>query len=229
MAKAYYLPNGDEERATWLNNFAVKLSHYAMKYSVTSEEMMDAQSSALYFDALIKGKNQFSNFQNAYTAYKNAMRNGLKAGATLQPLVQPMLTLPPPVPPGIFTRMAAIVNRIKSHINYSVADGLDLGIEGAEKTVETSSTKPTANLRLSDGGHPELLWVKYNFDGIEVHKQVDGGEMQFLAIDMQPHFIDLSELPPPGKSAVWTYRIIYLLKDKRVGQWSDVVRITVTG
>ena len=52
--------------------------------------------------------------------------------------------------------------------------------------------------------------------------------MQFLAIDMQPHFIDLSELPPPGKSAVWTYRIIYLLKDKRVGQWSDVVSVTVT-
>ncbi|MDX1942567.1 MAG: hypothetical protein SFU99_18525 [Saprospiraceae bacterium] len=229
MAKAYYLPKGDEDRAIWLSNIAAKLPNYATKYGIMPEETMGTQSDAVYFDGVIKYHHQQNAFIRSLTDYKNGVRDGVENGGTLQPPTPPMMMLPPPVAPGIFKRVKALVNRIKSHINYSIADGLDLGIEGAEKTVETSSTKPTANLRLSDGGHPELLWVKHNFDGIEIHKQVDGGDMQFLAIDMQPHFVDLSELPPPGKSTVWTYRIIYLLKDKRVGQWSDVVRVTVTG
>ena len=36
-------------------------------------------------------------------------------------------------------------------------------------------------------------------------------------------------MPPAGKSEVWQYRVIYHYKDERVGQWSDVVSITVTG
>jgi hypothetical protein len=38
----------------------------------------------------------------------------------------------PPVPePGVFKRAASIAGVIKSRSNYTVADGLDLGIEGS--------------------------------------------------------------------------------------------------
>lgn len=39
----------------------------------------------------------------------------------------------------------------------------------------------------------------------------------------------MTPLPPKGVSEVWTYRVIYLRKNQRVGQWSDLVSITVTG
>ena len=229
MAKSYYLPKGDEDRAIWLNNIAAKLPNYASKYGIMPEETMGTQNDAAYFDAFIKYYNQQSAFQKSLTDHKNAVRDGVENGGTLQPLAPPMMMLPLPVVPGIFKRVKALVNRIKAHIHYSEADGYDLGIEGAEKTVDPASIKPSINLRIGDGGHPDVLWVKYGYDGVEIHKQVDDGELKFLAIDMQPHYTDMSELPPPGKSAVWKYRAIYLRKDKRVGQWSDVVTITVTG
>ena len=36
-------------------------------------------------------------------------------------------------------------------------------------------------------------------------------------------------MPPAGQSALWKYKAIYRQDDDRVGQWSDVVSIPVTG
>lgn len=229
MKKNFYLPRAEEERVLWLNNFAAKLPLYANKYSITPEELMDMQQSALFYAALNDAINQYRNFQSALFKYRDDVRDGTKNGGTLQPLTMPMINLPMPVASGIFVRVKAIVNRIKASIHYSEADGNDLGIEGTITTVDTNTTKLVIKIRIGDGGHPEILWTKYDFDAIEIHKQVDDGEMKHLAIDMQPHYMDMSELPPMGKSAVWKYRVIYLRKDKRVGQWSDVVAVTVTG
>lgn len=229
MAKEYYLPSNDEERATWLNNFATKLPNFSGKYGILPEEVMDMQQSAVYFDALVKYKNQVYAYQNAVTDFKNAIRNGLNAGSTLQALTQPMMMLPTPVEPGIFPRAKAIVNRIKANRNYSEADGSDLGIIGAEITTDVNTIKPIISLRLVGGGHPEIVWSRKGMSAIEIQKQNGDGQWHFLAIDTVPNYTDKEPLPAPGQSAVWQYRAIYLQKDERVGVWSDVVRITVAG
>jgi hypothetical protein len=36
-------------------------------------------------------------------------------------------------------------------------------------------------------------------------------------------------LPPQGTSATWKYKMIYLINDEPVGNWSDVVSVTVSG
>jgi hypothetical protein len=230
MPRDYYLPSNDEERATWLNNFTAKLPYFAIKYGITPEEVMDMQNSALYFDALIKYKNQSSAYQNAITDHKNAVRDGLSNGATLQPLMPPVMMLPPPVAPGIFKRAKALVNRIKSHVSYLETDGSDLGIIGAEMTaIDTNTIKPKFLLRLVAGGHPEIVWTRQGMGALEIQKLGSDGKWYFLAIDTVPNYIDTEPLPPSGQSAVWQYRAIYRLKDERVGMWSDVVTITVTG
>lgn len=229
MKKNFYLPRAEEERVPWFNNFAVKLPLYANKYSITPEELMDMQQSAPFYAALNDAINQHRNFQSAMFKYRDDVRDGTKNGGTLQPLTMPMINLPMPVAPGIFVRVKAIVNRIKANINYSEADGNDLGIEGTITTVDTTTTKPVIKVRIGDGGHPEILWTKQNFEAIEIYKQEADGTWKLLAIDLQPNYTDLSALPEVGKSAVWSYRAIYRLKDKQVGQWSDVVSVTVTG
>lgn len=229
MIKQFYLPRADEDKAIWLNNFAAKLPLFAMKYGITPEEIMDMQQSAIHFTEVLNFRSQHDAFQSSITAYKNGIRDGIKNGSTLQPLTMPMINISTQVEPGIFVRAKAIVNRIKASIHYSEADGNDLRIEGAETIVETATAKPMLKLRLGDGGQPEIIWTKQGFDAIEIYKQEDDGEWKLLAIDMQPNYLDVSTLPPMGKSAVWKYRAIYRKKDQRVGQWSDVVTITVTG
>lgn len=230
MAREYYLPYSDEERVPWLNNFAYKLPNYAMKYNITSDEVMDIQNSAEYFDGFIKYRNQSGAFQNSLTDHRDMMSNGLSNGAMLQPLQPPMMTLPPPPQPGIFKRVRALVNRIKGHINYTDADGSDLGIIGTTQgSTDTNTIKPDITLRLIGGGHPEIVWSRKGMGAIEIQKQNGDGQWHFLAIDTVPNYTDKEALPEPGQSAVWQYRAIYLQKDERVGQWSDVVSITVAG
>lgn len=229
MPKNFYLPNSESGKVNWLINFAAKLVTYAVKYNITPEEVMDMQQSAASYTSINNLINLYDNFLSATYNYRNAMRDGLKNGNVLPPLVLPMVTLPMPVAPGIFVRAAALVKRIKASIHYNKADGNDLGIEGTVTTVDTTTTKPVIKVRIGDGGHPEIIWTKQVFDAIEIYKQEADDTWRLLAIDLQPNYIDMDALPPMGKSAVWQYRAIYRKKDKQVGQWSEVVSITVTG
>lgn len=229
MSRNYYLPRTDEEKAGWLNNFALKLPTYAAKYGITPEELADMQTSAQFFDALLDYKNQYNAYASSVTNFKNIMRDGKTNGAITELPMPPASMLPTPVPPGIFARSSAIVNRIKASLNYSTADGEDLGIEGTQSTIDFNALKPTLKGRLVAGGHPEIGWKKQGMDGIEIQKMDEHGNWQHLAVDLKPNYIDNSSLPPTGSSAVWRYRAIYLYKDERVGQWSDVLVVTVAG
>jgi hypothetical protein len=225
----YYLPYNDDERATWLNNFAAKLTHVAGKYNITPEEVMDMQNSALYFDAFVKYRNQSGAFQNSLTNHRNGISEGLSNGTALQPLQPPMMMLPPPVQPGIFKRAKALVTRIKAHLHYLDADGRDLDIIGSELTTDFLSIKPVFTIRLVGGGHPEIVWSRQGMTALEIQKRVGDEPWLLLALDTVPNYTDGSALPASGQSAVWQYRVMYHFKDERVGMWSDVVAVTVTG
>lgn len=229
MKKDHYLPRAEEDRVTWLNNFAAKLVYYAAKYMITPEELMDMQQSALYYAAITDFLNQLRNTLTSTVKHRDVARDGVKNGGMLQPLSLPMMPMVAPVAPGIFVRVASLVKRIKAHMHYSVADGEDLGIEGTEKTASSNNIKPDVKLRLGAGGQPYMAWKKGDMDALEIHKMDENGVLKLLTIDLQPDFIDESPLPPPGKSEIWSYRVIYLKKNKREGQWSDIISITVTG
>lgn len=229
MPKAYYLPRGDENKAIWLQNLSMKLPIYATKYDVNPDEVSYMQTGATAFSGALQYKTQLEANLKAYIEFKDTMRDGPISTTPIEPPMPPMPTFGGPILPGIFARVAALVARIKTHPNYSVADGKDLGIEGSEVSVDVNDLKPVFTIRLVNGGHPEIVWKKKGMDGIEIQKEDENGNWVHLAVDSSPNFIDLTPLPPKGISVVWRYRIIYLRKDQRVGQWSDVVSITVTG
>lgn len=206
------------------------MPQYTGKYGITPEELMDIQNGAQYFSAVLNYRTQLQAFQAAVTDHKNALIKGVKAGAVLQALMPPSFMLPPAVEAGIFLRATALVNRIKTHLRYTEADGSDLGIIGVEAPVaDLNNIKPLLAVRLVAGGHPEIVWTRQGMGALEIQKQNAEGQWYFLAIDTVPNYTDMEALPLSGQSAIWQYRAIYRLKDERVGQWSDVVKVTVTG
>ena len=63
--------------------------------------------------------------------------------------------------------------------------------------------------------------------GIEIF--VDRGNgFEFLAFDTTPNYVDEYAIEP-GQTAVWKYKAVYIKDSKLVGQFSEVVQITVTG
>jgi hypothetical protein len=136
--------------------------------------------------------------------------------------------VPAAVEPGIFKRAIALVNTIKSRTNYTTADGNDLGIEGADiAATDLINAKPAIELRLVQGGKPELLWSKGFFDGIDIWVDRGNGTWVFLATDTYPDYLDTFMLPTTGQPALWKYKAIYRFGDDVVGLWSDVVSIAV--
>ncbi|MNS40679.1 hypothetical protein D3C72_730040 [compost metagenome] len=228
--KTHYIPTTDEGKALWLHNFATKLQEVSTRYMITDQERNDALQAAFYFESVVKLKNQFTAFQKSFTAFKNALRDGVNKG-------QPNPVLPEiPVYSGltsdipafdIFGRMSSIAQRIKNHYQYTEADGKNLGLIGTE-VVKTESNKlvPLISVVVSAGGHPEVVWTKNGMTALEIMVSRDGGSTwTWLAQDTIPNYTD--EYPLPVQPALWQYKAIYRQGDNYAGQWSDVASVTV--
>ena len=75
---------------------------------------------------------------------------------------------------------------------------------------------------------PVILWTKGKASAIEIWvDRNDGNGFVFLIINTEPNTTDPTPLPAPGTSAVWNYKAIYRFHDEQVGQWSDVLSVTV--
>lgn len=242
--KKYYLPEEDGKLATWLQNLSSKISGYASKYGLSPAEVALIQNAAAYFIFWFNALTQLKDSTQKITAYKNEVRDGVKAGGS--PSVPPTDILfgtpPTAVPPGILAIVRSIVAGIKKHQGYTIADGQDLGIEGEEQTEDINSLKPKFKIEL-EAGHPNLIWLKGITQGVKIKKAIlpagqkptteglaESGEFfTFLAIDTQPDYLDTTPLPPFGQTVVWAYIMTYMLNDEEVGEPSDVVFITVSG
>jgi hypothetical protein len=230
--KNYYLSSGDPEKVLWLQNFAGKVPTVATKYGITGAEVTDVANGATVFAFWHNYRNQYEEYTQKLTAYRNELRDGVKAGgsASVLPTAPTVGTLPTvTVLPGIFPRVRALVRRIKGNIAYTEADGKDLGIIGEEQTTDFVAIKPAISTRFAAGGHPEIVWKKQGMDGIEIYVSRDGSPYTLLAYDMRPNHIDAAPLPTLGTSSIWKYRAIYRFHDAQVGQWSDEVSVTVAG
>jgi hypothetical protein len=79
-------------------------------------------------------------------------------------------------------------------------------------------------------GHPVIGWTKGKASALEIWvDRGDGNHFVLLTVSTSPNTTDNTPLPAPGTSALWKYKAIYRIRDEPVGQWSDVVSVTVGG
>jgi hypothetical protein len=220
------MPKDEPGKRSWLTNFAAKLPTYASTVGVTAGEVAQEQDDDAYFGYVCDAHNQHTNTTRDWTAYKADLVGGTTLGS--MPVTPALGTPPTAVPPGIFNRASALAVRIKKHPAYTESIGQDLGIIGAEQVVDYNSMKPVLEITLQ-AGHPNVGWTKQGTDGLELLVDRGTGTFAFLAFDTVPDYLDTAPLPAPGTSAVWRYKAIYRVADQQVGQWSDVISISVMG
>ncbi len=193
--------------------------------------MTDVNDSNDNFTYYLTFQETFREFLKKLTAFKNELRDGVVPGnpSSLPPVVPVMPAAPPAVQPDIFLRVTSLVNRIKSHASYTVADGQDLGIEGPEVMIDLENVKPELEVQIV-AGRPLIKFQKLGLTALEIQvKRTDAGTFELLDISVSPDYTDMHQLPAAGQSAVWKYKAIYRLKNERVGQWSDEAAIVVGG
>lgn len=229
MATTSYMPTDDSGKADLLDHLAATLPHYAELLEVSADAQAALKADADAFRHVLHAMNDMQAYAQHLTALKNNLRDGGTGNGDWP--VPPTLPQPVPsaVPPGIIPRLSGLVAHLKTHPKYTPAIGQDLWIVGVAQIIDPSTWKPILSIQNS-AGHPIIAWTKAKASALEIW--VDRGDdkgFAFLTINTQPNTNDPAPLPAPGTSAVWKYKAIYRYHDEQVGQWSDVISVTVGG
>jgi hypothetical protein len=233
----FYLPDDDNGKSVFLNTFSSKLPAYAgaAVLNIPAATVTQTQNDAANFAAIINLHEAYKQYVKNITAYKNHMRDGAVNNVAIGTLVAPpaLPTFTGTVVGDIFGRLRKLVQTIKNNPNYTETIGDNLGINGAEPPAGGLATakaelKPAVTQTLQSG-HPRLKWKKLGLQGVKIMVDRGTGAFAMLATDTKTYYLDTFALPAVGASAVWKYMFIYIEHDDEVGQWSDVLTVTVTG
>jgi hypothetical protein len=226
MTTTSFMPNTDGGKADLLDHLAVTLPHYIEQLNINAEELAALKADADAFRYALQALSDMQAYAQHWTAYKNILRDG-GSGITSWP-VPPSLAAPTPnaVRSGIISRLSALSAHIKTHKNYTTAIGQDLWLIGASQVIDPSTWKPALSIQ-NQAGHPIIAWTKGKAAALEIWvDRGDGNNFVFLTINTEPNTTDTT--PLPSTSAVWKYKAIYRLHDEQVGQWSDMISVTVS-
>ena len=234
MAKSDYMANDDEGKATLFILFRDGIgAHLAtLKIPADDPDIVQQAADATRFRAILNFNQSIQTSAQAWTAEKNFERDGSGAAPAVLPVPALPAGFPAAVPPGIVRRFRALVNRIKAIRHYNTAMGLALGIEGVQHAGPDFATLQ-AILTLTLIGNAVLVgwgWRGFSafLDMLEIQvDRSDGRGWVFLTMDTTPNYTDT--FPLPSTPTKWKYRAVYRVGDAQVGQWSNVVEITVGG
>ena len=222
-----YLENTDEKLVVQLDNFSSKIEVYAPQFGLSPAEVTSIKNDSNYFVWTVSSFQRVDTYKKNWTSYKTNLKKGI-TGSTNNEIPAPLFfeAAPIAVENGILNRFTATVARIKAHPGYSKSIGMNLGIESTvTKQIDIENSKPILKISFRVG-KVHLQWKKGKFDGIAIEKDYGKGFVPFDK-DFRPNYVDNSPMPATGESVVWRYRAAYLLNDELVGQWSDIVTISV--
>jgi len=227
MIHGNYLPDGDQPRKTWLDNFNLKLPTHSGTLGITVPQQDSVKDDTKMWAYILGEINTFTAEKEERVEYKNLLRNGdenlvLPAVPGLPlPVVAPTL-----VKAGIFKRIGKLVQTIKNHSNYTESIGQDLQIIGAEQVHNPDDLKPVITGHQTVEG-VKIGWKKLFADSQDFYVDRDGNGFVYLANDTHPPYIDTATVPAGAGAKIWKYKSVYKIGDKQVGLFGDPIEVTV--
>ncbi len=226
---ATFIENPDESFASQLDTFCLKIDTYAAVLALDAAKVTQIKKDNLFYKYTFAGADAFKTFSQNMIGYKDLLRRGhLDEVLPAFPATPVLAAAPTLVPANVQKRFADLIQDCVRSNNYTTSIGEDLGIQKPESPFVPNDGKPKFKIEFSSGGHPNLIWTKGKFQGVEIWKD-DGAGWKKLDRDFNPDYIDKTDLPLVGTSKVWKYKMIYIYKDEIVGAWSVEISITVYG
>ncbi len=231
MTRQPYFPRIVSQRPEWFETFANNLptanAVLGLPAATVTSIIADARYAAYVSGAWVTAGRDF-------TKTLTAAVEGLYNGVGTEPCVLPTFVAPPlpagltAVTPGALTRIQSFVKIIKADAKYSEAIGLQLGIVGPEDSAE--HPVPTFTAIVERGPTCEcvrLNFQKYSQMGVVVYCRRNGGEWEELAVDLFSPYIDARPLVDPTKAEQREYRLRFFDGHGPVGDFSDIVSVSV--
>ncbi|MBC7693965.1 MAG: hypothetical protein H7141_00815 [Burkholderiales bacterium] len=228
MAEAKYIPTTDAAKAVWLNNFSAKLIVYGTQLGVSNAEISNLQKDNAAYQYVINLLEQYRQSVLHLTGYKNIMKHSVgQQHISVIPLILTPPAPPPSVPEGIFDRATKLASRIKASLNYSINIGNDLGITSSILKTDVDSMQPKLKIKINVG-RPHIKWTKGDADATDLYvNRNDGLGFVLIGRFTRSEYMDLTALTQGKLYDEWNYKAIFVVADKLVGLYSDVVSVDV--
>lgn len=229
MSYARYLPETEIEVAFWLNNFEKEMNEtYGEVFDFTPERLASIRNDAVAFRNVV---NTYQRLKNATTSLRVFMKT--LASSPIQSPTGPLPELPEPihiptgVVAGITQRIGLYVHEIKRHPRYTQAAGHALGIIARKKEFDPSVAKPVLSVQVKDG-FAVLKWRQSGSEGAFIYvDRRDGNGFVKLLKTVRTEWTDTTPFAEGAVKATWDYKIIYMIADEEIGDFSDPVAVNL--
>lgn len=197
-----FVPTADNDLLVWVDHFITQISTDNEIAAVDLAALTAAKSD---FHAKIDHLNDAAAQAKQATADKNDSRN------------------------HIVNLIRAEARRIKARATYSDGLGAQLGIVGVKDSHDLSTSHPELSGIDQTDGVVILNFSKYNSDGVNIYskRENDADWVLLIRASVSP-FIDMRPLLEIGKPELRDYCVIYVLKDKEIGHYSNEVVVNCT-
>ncbi len=221
-----------------LSTFDTNIAQFASKYHITTDELLRIHIARLawrwFLDCLEIGRQWAASITEKKTQMNlgpGGAVQGMPAGPTLPtvPTTTTGGTTPITWEPDFFVFFGSIVARIKDATDYLKAEGIQLGIEGAEIPPPDPGIIPNLKVDNGTGGNPQIDCPKLQFDGIDVHYTLNDGPITYLGFINLRRWVHQVPPPAPNTSALYKYQAQYRCKGEPFGQKSAWKQVSVAG
>lgn len=225
------IPKTEAELIGWLSNFKDNFPVVAESLGFTAQEVQTAVNDCETAYFTIFASQTFYTHSRSWNGFK---RDLMRISPDVR-LAPPVYTKLPPAPAqfsdsNALKRLNRVVRRAKLQANFNSAIAAQLQIvEKSRKTRPApNEAKPQVKALSKTGGIVVIEWVKNGFSGVLV-ESMRGAETDFSYLDKDTHSPFIDTRPPlvPNQPEIRRYRLIYLLKDKKVGFYSNILEVTV--
>jgi len=197
-----YVPTADNDFLVWFDHFLNQISTDA---AIAASDLAALTAANADFHAKIDHLKDASSQAKQATADKDGCRGNAES------LVR------------------AEVRRIKARSSYTDGQGAQLGIVGAKDSRDLSTSHPELSGTDMSDGVVALNFSKYNSEGVNIYSKRNN-EVDWVLLNrasVSP-YMDMRPLLEIGKPELRDYCVIYVLKDKEIGHYSNEVVVNCT-
>ena len=225
-----YYPETEDEEINWLGNLSAKCAGYTAALQSTAAEITQVKAACTLL-IYVKGTwvTGLQNQAEAAVAFREDLQTGKPPAS---PVVPPVVTFTPPAggaspTPGLLTWLFGVIARWKTADTCTESVMADLQIKGS---TPVASTNPPDIKAKVEGGIVKVRVIKSGNKGYVVQSRRQGdADWADLGPTTAATFEDKRPVKTPGTAEWREYRSKFWDGTEVLGDWSEVVRVTVEG
>ena len=224
--------DGGPDQCDWLDNAILRMNEHAAVLGVVAADKSKFLDWCTMCKDACTGLSNAQTTENSWRQFRQDLLYGTNVDST--PLARPVdnTVVSPlfaePLLPGAMARIRDFLQTLKRKQAWNAAIEADFRLTRLVSEVEVGPAKPSAKAKPTAGAVVECSWKRGPFDAIVIEwKLANGSTWNSLGTILGSRYTHTAPLAVAGQPEVRHYRFRYVLNNAQVGEWSDLLSVTM--